>query len=551
MDSEKPKGHDQLNLKELNNVMRREAAGVATRWYDLGLELLDSNTAVLDVIQSDHQSDNARCSKMFKAWLEMKPDASWSQLVTALSNIGLNTPADNVRHSKMSKEADDDQPTKELSETETLLHFNVRVITRLNGNYAKVVNQIMNIIDKKKLDIKSLIINLCACDTTNLTVFSTDEAFVKITNTIELFHEIMKYCTMYDYELLLALAISIGCEESMKLLDDFTEQLKHSVLQNLDLLPELKHPKILPGTHKLIIKYIGGTCTLQSKKLIQNVVYECFHLKKVSLIFRGAEEGCIAFVFQISSAVKSYLLQYKVSTEDVAVLSKHKITHILIDKEELIVITNNQKRSECDQLLLMAWLGDIIKENSTALHLAAEGGHVNIVEALISSGAAVNALDKRNWTAVHFAARSARAEVVKTLIISGAKVNACDMRKRTALHLAAEGGHVQVVETLIRLGADVNALDEWRKTALHDAAECGHVQVIETLIRSGAKVNTFDMVKWTTLHLAAGNGHVQVVKTLVKSGANVNVHDKYRRTPLQLALLHRRRDVVQFLMKVQ
>ena len=96
--------HNQPSLKDLNNVMRREAAGVATRWYDLGVDLLDSNTAVLDVIQSDHLSDNARCSKMFKAWLEIKPDASWSQLVTALNNIGLNTAADNVQHSKMSKE---------------------------------------------------------------------------------------------------------------------------------------------------------------------------------------------------------------------------------------------------------------------------------------------------------------------------------------------------------------------------------------------------------------------------------------------------------------
>ena len=97
-------GRNQLTLKDLNNVMRREAARVATRWYDLGVELLDSNTAVLDVIQSDHQSDNARCSKMFKAWLETKPDASWSQLVTALDNIGLKTAAEKVQISKLSKE---------------------------------------------------------------------------------------------------------------------------------------------------------------------------------------------------------------------------------------------------------------------------------------------------------------------------------------------------------------------------------------------------------------------------------------------------------------
>ena len=95
---------NQLGLKNLTNLMRHEAAGVATRWYDLGVELLDSNTAVLDVIQVDHQSDNDRCSRMFKKWLETKPDASWSQLVTALNNIGLGTAADNIRQSKISKD---------------------------------------------------------------------------------------------------------------------------------------------------------------------------------------------------------------------------------------------------------------------------------------------------------------------------------------------------------------------------------------------------------------------------------------------------------------
>ena len=81
--------------------MRHEARGVATRWYDLGVELLDGNTAVLDVIKTSHQRDDDRCSEMFKTWLEMKPDASWSQLVTALTNIGMNTAADNIQRSKV------------------------------------------------------------------------------------------------------------------------------------------------------------------------------------------------------------------------------------------------------------------------------------------------------------------------------------------------------------------------------------------------------------------------------------------------------------------
>ena len=84
--------------------MRQEARGIATRWYTLGVELLDGDTAVLDVIETNHQSDDDRCSRMFKKWLEMKTDANWDQLVTALKNIGLNAAADNVHHSKISKE---------------------------------------------------------------------------------------------------------------------------------------------------------------------------------------------------------------------------------------------------------------------------------------------------------------------------------------------------------------------------------------------------------------------------------------------------------------
>ena len=187
---------------------------------------------------------------------------------------------------------------------------------------------------------------MCACDTEKQTIFSTEEAFVKVKNTVQLFHEITKYCSLYDYELLLAFVESVDCDEAMKLLDDFAEKLKNSILQTLNLLPELKDPKILPGTHKLIIKYIGGKCTLENTKFIRNVLYECFHLKRVSITFVGAEEGCVAFIFQISSAVKSYLLQYKVTTEDVAVLAKHNITHVIIDDQVLKVSVQDKKVSD-------------------------------------------------------------------------------------------------------------------------------------------------------------------------------------------------------------
>ena len=82
-------------MRQLQEVMRIDI-GIATRWRDLGLELVDS-IQLLRVIEANHPSDVVSCCiAMFEKWLERTPDASWSQLVTALNNIGMNTAADAV-----------------------------------------------------------------------------------------------------------------------------------------------------------------------------------------------------------------------------------------------------------------------------------------------------------------------------------------------------------------------------------------------------------------------------------------------------------------------
>lgn len=83
-------------MKQLLEVMRIKDVDISTRWRDLGLELVDSNKT-LRVIEADHPSDVDTCCRlMFEKWLEIKPDASWSQLVTALKNIKMNTAASAV-----------------------------------------------------------------------------------------------------------------------------------------------------------------------------------------------------------------------------------------------------------------------------------------------------------------------------------------------------------------------------------------------------------------------------------------------------------------------
>ena len=84
--------------------------------------------------------------------------------------------------------------TIDIVPDEVQLH--ARTITRLKGKYANVVGKIKCAIEQQKYDTDQLILNLSATDDENQTIFSTDEAFVKITNTNQLFLWIGKYCNI-------------------------------------------------------------------------------------------------------------------------------------------------------------------------------------------------------------------------------------------------------------------------------------------------------------------------------------------------------------------
>ena len=218
-----------------------------------------------------------------------------------------------------------------------------RPLTKLKGKYVKVVKKIKHIIKSKPFKVKELIENLCLTDTKNVTIFSTDEAFSKITTIDQLFFTIGKYCNIYDYEMLESFLESLDdSEDAVQLLDDFTEELKDSILKELDLMSEskgqLEPKKLMKGTYTLKVKYHGDqTCTLSAKKMVQRIVNESLGLNKVSIVFIGLEEGCIAFVYQISAAVKSYILSYKITPEGHALLALHDIECLIVDGTEMPV----------------------------------------------------------------------------------------------------------------------------------------------------------------------------------------------------------------------
>ena len=77
---------------------------VSTRWYDLGLELLDpKDENKLDTIEKDSKTEGVEicCKKMFNVWLNYD-NASWDQLIKAIRKIGLDHAASEIEKNRKS-----------------------------------------------------------------------------------------------------------------------------------------------------------------------------------------------------------------------------------------------------------------------------------------------------------------------------------------------------------------------------------------------------------------------------------------------------------------
>ena len=210
------------------------------------------------------------------------------------------------------------------------------IVMRLQQKYSKVVRRLIHIFKEKKIDIEELITILCFHDVDNKSIFSTDAAFSTIRTEIKLFHHVAQYCKgIYDYRVLDFLVQASDCPEAIKELNDFTESLHNSILKEIDLMTEygeLLHPDdFMPGTYKFIIEYVGGKCTIETKEMVQGIVEQSVRLNKGVLIFKGVGRGSILFIYQISEAVKDYLLEYKFTEEEIVFLEGNKITSLMVD----------------------------------------------------------------------------------------------------------------------------------------------------------------------------------------------------------------------------
>ena len=90
-------GSDCPALRDIANLI---VPDVCHKWYDLGLQLLDSeDVPFLQSLKTEYQCNSDRCREVFIHWLNVTENPTWSKILKALDQKSVKLPnvAANIR----------------------------------------------------------------------------------------------------------------------------------------------------------------------------------------------------------------------------------------------------------------------------------------------------------------------------------------------------------------------------------------------------------------------------------------------------------------------
>ncbi|XP_078225925.1 ankyrin repeat domain-containing protein 6 isoform X14 [Callithrix jacchus] len=217
--------------------------------------------------------------------------------------------------------------------------------------------------------------------------------------------------------------------------------------------------------------------------------------------------------------------------------------------ERLLIAAYKGQTENVVQLINKGAKVAVTKHGRTPLHLAANKGHLPVVQILLKAGCDLDVQDDGDQTALHRATVVGNTEIISALIREGCALDRQDKDGNTALHEASWHGFSQSAKLLVKAGANVLARNKAGNTALHLACQNSHSQSTRVLLLAGSRADLKNNAGDTALHVAAALNHKKVAKILLEAGADTTIVNNAGQTPLETARYHNNPEVALLLTK--
>jgi ankyrin repeat protein len=183
--------------------------------------------------------------------------------------------------------------------------------------------------------------------------------------------------------------------------------------------------------------------------------------------------------------------------------------------------------------------GVIDTSGFSSLHWALELKDIAILQKILNKGIDIDykTANGDQYTALWLAAQQGHLEIVKWLISKQADVNAVrESDGRTALQAAICNKNLSVVQELVEHAADVNKINHKQFTPLYHAVELEDLKIIKLLIDHGANVTAAGNSGDQPIHMAAFLSNILIMKILFDHGASINATSNIGNTLLHEVL---------------
>ncbi|XP_053715593.1 transient receptor potential cation channel subfamily A member 1b [Synchiropus splendidus] len=229
---------------------------------------------------------------------------------------------------------------------------------------------------------------------------------------------------------------------------------------------------------------------------------------------------------------------------------------------------------------------------ASPLHHAAAGGHVTLIQFIISATESqqLNSCDDQGNVPLHWAVERNEAASCRALLDLGADPNILNKALLSPLHLAVSKGHNDLVELLlcypatdhnlpgdlgntamilacsinnfealsilIKHGAQLCKQNKLGHFPVHAAAFAGAKKAMEVILKAGEErgyslvnhINFLDKTNSSPLHLAVRGGNLETIRLCISLGARIDQQQSDKSTPLHLACTQGATDVVKLML---